>query len=355
MSATALLSRRAFLKGTGAIAAALASSPLGFVIADPELLPRRESSVTQSVPDAPPAPFGRVTTYALDVRAAPRRSAPIVRRVPYDTVLRLREQAIGEAVMRHNAIWYRLEDGWVYSSWVQPVQEVFNRPEPLLAKQGFWGEVSVPLTVARTAPNPQAAAFKRLYYTSVYRVVDAVVGSDGEWWYRLRDGVVWSGGPYVPAAHIRHIPPEELTPLSSHLSPQQKRIEIDLRRQVLTAYEGDQPVLASRTSTGFGPFQTPKGRFRIIRKRFSSRMIGGEGRNSYDLPGVPFPSYFTTSAVAIHGAYWHNDFGRQRSHGCVNTPADVARWIWRWTLPSMDYNTIEIRDRSETATQVIVF
>ncbi len=347
--------RRMFLRGAGSLAAALATSPLGVALAYPESALLRDEAQLQQTDDAPPAPYGRVTVYSLEVREAPRRSAKTIRRARRDEVLRLQGQAVGEPVMSHNAIWYRTDEGWVYSSWVQPVHELLNPPEPLLAKEGFWGEVTVPFTRARTAPNPGAGASARLYFTSVYRVVDAALGSDGEWWYRIRDGLVWSGGLYVPAAHIRRFDPQELTPLSPHVPPAQKRIEIDLRQQIMTAYEGDQPVLASRTATGFGPFQTPRGRFRIIRKRVSSRMIGGEGRDRYDLPGVPFPSYFTASAVAIHGAYWHNDFGRRRSHGCVNTVAEVARWIWRWTLPSMAYNEVEIRTRSEDATTVIVF
>ncbi len=75
------------------------------------------------------------------------------------------------------------------------------------------------------------------------------------------------------------------------------------------------------------------GRFAIYSKLTSTRMTGP----GYDLPGVPFPTYITWKGVAIHGAYWHNDFGRPRSHGCLNVPAPVARWFWRWTTPSAPY------------------
>ena len=55
--------------------------------------------------------------------------------------------------------------------------------------------------------------------------------------------------------------------------------------------------------------------------------------NAYELPGVPWVSFFTTTGVAFHGTYWHNDFGRPKSHGCVNMRTEEARWLYRWTLP----------------------
>lgn len=41
--------------------------------------------------------------------------------------------------------------------------------------------------------------------------------------------------------------------------------------------------------------------------------------------------------AAIHSTYWHNDFGRPRSHGCLNCPPEAASWLFRWTMPHVDY------------------
>lgn len=348
-----LWTRRSLLKHAGTLAAALALAPftnLGYLFAD-------EAADAQPMDaDQPPAPLGRITTWRLAIREAPRRNAKLVRYAYNDEVLALLAQAVGDPLLPHNPVWYKVEEGWLHSSFVQPVRQDFQVPEPALASQGFWAQVTVPFTEARAQPSPHARRVRRLYYTSVYRVSEAAIGEDGQWWYRIGHGLVWSNaGPYVPASHLRRIPPEELMPVHPEVLPDQKRIEVDLRRQIVTAYEGDRVVLTARAATGFGRFQTPRGQHRIIRKRMSSRMIGGEGRDFYDLPGVPFPAYFTATAVAFHGAYWHNDFGRQRSHGCVNLPTPVAQWIWRWTLPPMGYNEIEMRRNDPSATRVIVF
>jgi lipoprotein-anchoring transpeptidase ErfK/SrfK len=46
-------------------------------------------------------------------------------------------------------------------------------------------------------------------------------------------------------------------------------------------------------------------------------------------------SYFTSNGVALHGAYWHNNFGVPSSHGCVNMTPQAAKWIYRWTMPTV--------------------
>jgi hypothetical protein len=109
--------------------------------------------------------------------------------------------------------------------------------------------------------------------------------------------------------------------------------------------EGDTLVYTARCATGaafsvegvgFVDFTTPIGEHTVVRKRPSRHMHGFEGRSDeYDLPGVPFCTYFTEAGVAVHGAYWHNDFGHQRSHGCVNVLAEDAGLSVVAALPSM--------------------
>ena len=285
---------------------------------------------------SPPTPLGRIATWGVEIRAEAKRTAKLVRTAKRDEVLRLYKQGPGDALMSHNSVWYETQDGYAYSSWVQPVEDVKNVPEPERAVGKFWGEVTVPYSDPRAAPDPKARAGTRLYYTSVFRVIGAAMGTDGQWWYRLQDGYGWGPGPYVPASHLRRIDPSELTPIAPGVK--NKRIEVNLKEQTIMAYENDRPVLTSRVASGFGSFRTPSGAHTVLFKNAASRMTGGVGADFYDLPGVPFPTYITWKGVAIHGAYWHNDFGRPRSHGCLNVPAPVARWFWRWTTPNAPYD-----------------
>jgi lipoprotein-anchoring transpeptidase ErfK/SrfK len=102
-------------------------------------------------------------------------------------------------------------------------------------------------------------------------------------------------------------------------------IDINLSRQSLTAYQGNSPVFSTSISSGIAGRRTPTGRFAVRTKIPSQRMTGP----GYNLPGVPYVMYFA-GANAIHGTYWHNNFGRPMSHGCVNMRIPEAKWLYNW-------------------------
>jgi lipoprotein-anchoring transpeptidase ErfK/SrfK len=66
---------------------------------------------------------------------------------------------------------------------------------------------------------------------------------------------------------------------------------------------------------------------------------GDADKKIYDLPGVPWVSFFTGNGEAFHGTYWHNDFGHPRSHGCINLSNSAAKFIYRWTRPTVPPGT----------------
>jgi hypothetical protein len=54
------------------------------------------------------------------------------------------------------------------------------------------------------------------------------------------------------------------------------------------------------------------------------------------LPGVPWTAFFAEGGYAIHGTYWHNNFGLPMSRGCINMRNSEAKWLWRWVNPAWD-------------------
>jgi lipoprotein-anchoring transpeptidase ErfK/SrfK len=84
-------------------------------------------------------------------------------------------------------------------------------------------------------------------------------------------------------------------------------------------------VLHTSISSGTDRTPTVTGRYKINRKYTKQRMTGPD----YDLPNVPWVMYFY-SGYAIHGAYWHNKFGTQTSHGCVNMRIEEAEMLYHW-------------------------
>jgi lipoprotein-anchoring transpeptidase ErfK/SrfK len=65
--------------------------------------------------------------------------------------------------------------------------------------------------------------------------------------------------------------------------------------------------------------------------------------HAYELPGVPWVSFFDVNGVAFHGTYWHDNFGYKMSHGCVNMLMEEAKWLYRWVLPDTEFSAWETR------------
>ncbi len=118
------------------------------------------------------------------------------------------------------------------------------------------------------------------------------------------------------------------TVLGTETPTGEKHIYVDLSTQTLYAYQGDNLVMKTLISSGkWNP--TPVGNFHIWEKLVSTRMKGGEGDDAYDLPNVPYVMYFYQD-YGLHGAYWHDNFGHEMSHGCVNMRQVDAKALFEW-------------------------
>ena len=102
-------------------------------------------------------------------------------------------------------------------------------------------------------------------------------------------------------------------------------IDVDLSAQRVRAYQGNSVVRSMVVSTGISRYPTPPGRFRIYAK-YPSVTMSGPG---YYLPGVPHSMFFYRG-YALHGTYWHNNFGTPMSHGCINLTKADAAWLYSW-------------------------
>jgi hypothetical protein len=114
-------------------------------------------------------------------------------------------------------------------------------------------------------------------------------------------------------------------------------IDVDTRTQTLVAYVGERPVFATAVSTGRPATPTPTGTFRIWVKLAEDDMDDLERDDvveNYAIQAVPWVQYFHGS-IGLHAAFWHDRFGRPRSHGCVNLAPRDARWLFRFTQPGL--------------------
>ena len=126
-------------------------------------------------------------------------------------------------------------------------------------------------------------------------------------------------------------------------------VRVDLGNQQSVAYEGRKPVRAFVISSGLPGTPTVTGEFRV-RMKVSNQTMSGDG---YNLPDVRWVMYFHQE-YALHGSYWHNNFGNPMSHGCVNMTNADAKWIFDWSGPKWDGVTVWNRPTEDDPGMLVV-
>ncbi len=261
-----------------------------------------------------------------------------------DHLMYIYEQFESEDGPDFNPRWYRVEGGYAHTAYLQPVDTVLNPIIQSIPEEGQLFEITVPLTQSMLNDKWQGwQPLYRLYYQSMHWVTGLETGPNGKPWYKLKDDLL-KINYYVPAAHMRKVEPEELSPIAEDVPPEEKRVEVSIADQSLVAYEGDKVVLSTKVSTGIPgignpdgtPSHTPKGRYNVQVKMPVRHMGNGEmtaDPDAYEIPGVPWVSFFHETGVAFHGTYWHDNYGNEMSHGCVNMRPEEAKWLFRWVTP----------------------
>lgn len=314
------LTRRDFLKLT-------AAGTLAFALKDLRL---------DRALAAPAVTTGRMTISGVPLYDAPTFNAAKIHHFNADQVVKINAiEENGEYGNPFNGAWYQIDNGYTYSGWVQPVQTDYQKPDFNIPKAGRVGEITVPFTDTKRDPYVYAKRGYRIYYGSTHWVTRALVTREEKTiWYQIYDFHLREYR-YVPYHDMRLVGDDELTLLSPEVPDEEKRIYLDLETQMVTAFEGEKLVFSERCSSGAEGTETPRGEFRTYHKGPSVHMTnqGDALENIYNLPGVPWCTFFTGIGNAFHGAYWHNDYGRPRSHGCVNLPSDAAKFLYRWTSP----------------------
>lgn len=131
---------------------------------------------------------------------------------------------------------------------------------------------------------------------------------------------------WLPTRVLAELPTAIAQRIETLKKSQQRWLEVDLSDQQLRAWQGENPSYTTIVSTGKPVTPTYPGIFTIQRKLPQDRMRGAD----YDVPNVPDVMYYHRG-YAIHGAYWHNQFGTPVSHGCINVPLEAAQQLFQWT------------------------
>jgi lipoprotein-anchoring transpeptidase ErfK/SrfK len=332
------LSRREFLR-LGSISGAS-------VLLNPFL----KSAVLETFPTD--SPLGRVTEPFANVRLKPDFNSSVVEKLDEDTIIPIQKEVIGYMPYRNSQLWVETSNGYIWSPILQRVKNLPNIPNINLTNSsignGMWVEVTVPwVDVKLDNQIPFGPRIKylidnfhvpRLYFSQIVWVDQIKTESNGQVSYHLIEPYGSYGDRFWgPAEAFRPITQEETTPINPEV--ENKRIDINIPRQTLSCFENDREIYFCRVSTGRLEQETPIGLyFQIFWKLISVHMSAGTAGAGYDLTGVGWPTFFALNGIAIHSTFWHHDFGTPTSAGCVNCLPDDAKFVSRWTSPTVPYD-----------------
>lgn len=341
------LSRREFLK--------LCNLGFAGILLSNNMIPRLDATGLEK-PDN--WLYGRVLQSGYPLYEAPSADTEMIGRLPFDSVHRITGTAlspVGTGVIR---LWYELNHiGYVHSARIQPVQMHFNTVGKQIPEEGCLGEITIPMVDAYGSMENKRRVVHRFYYGSTFWVLNSLIDESGSPWYELLDDRFYVKY-YIPAYSMRLVPDSELAPLNPEVPFSDKKLVISLARQSLIAYIKDHEVKRMRISSGVrlaeGGFASKPGTYRIFGKRPCRYMFAAprEDYRGFNLPGVPWVSYFFKDGEAFHGTYWHNAFGLPQSAGCINMTHQAAKWLYRWTTPVAPPD--EYRYSGGNGTQVVI-
>jgi hypothetical protein len=337
--------------GKGCDKAWIEIAPRGWICGD-YVAPSRKPAYGQEVPhldrgEIVPGTYGKVTaagsvTYVIErpeSERAPRRKSS------KDHPMRLVEDkpVVGSLNVRR---WDELEiDGRAYWKISQKDNEFVLKsavtrhvPSPYGgARMSDDTELAMPVAFvwprggmqqAYTYAKPTGGALRELAARTPLAVRELASDKDGK-----PIAVRIGDGEWMSSADVRVFAPAAAPAL---LLPNERWIDIDLDSQILVAFEGELPVYATLVSSGGKDTPTETGVYRMWLKESEADMKGLNGEDPYSVATVPWTQFFSPEkGLALHTAYWHDQFGRPRSHGCVNLAPRDARWLYFWSDPQV--------------------
>jgi lipoprotein-anchoring transpeptidase ErfK/SrfK len=191
---------------------------------------------------------------------------------------------------------------------------------------GLWlGQMSTGGNV-RVGPGLDKKILKGWWAGRRLLLYETAIAADGGVWYRVSE-------PPEQPMWVHSSLVGKIAPVKFEGARYKGRwVNINITQQIVTAYEDGTPVKVTLASTGTSKTPTELGVWKIYYRLPKQDMDGGNlaAGDYYNLKDVPYPQYFHMSGEGLHGTYWHDNFGRPMSHGCVNLSTPMSEWFYGW-------------------------
>ncbi|MCC6675460.1 MAG: L,D-transpeptidase family protein [Thermomicrobiales bacterium] len=259
--------------------------------------------------------------------------------------------ALGASTKIGTTTWIQAEfaqgNGWVASEYIKKLSAVTpttgpsvgkiwvnldctSNPEKIIVQNNNPGSIRI-ISIGSTYNPSGSEPYSVNYWLSSKVTVVYQANSNASGNFRLTGNEMFTDSVGSQDGAIVRTSAGTVTAKCPAVTTGEKWIEVNLSTQTMYVYRGSTIVSSSLVSTGKPGFDTPTGTFRIYAKYPLVRMTACVKGECYDTPNVPWDMLFREGGFYIHGVYWHKDFGRVRSHGCVNLPTPYAEWLYGWT------------------------
>jgi hypothetical protein len=292
-----------------------------------------EQQGLQTDPAFQPAPPTGGTSYlvqasdGLRLRGAPSSDASMVALLPNNTeFIASAEDTSDWAPGYANGL-----SGWVNAGYLS-VRAGLPQLQVADWNLDIWQGATLEETNIRSEPSTASKILQTLDYGSPVSVTQWLKGEEvfegADMWAKVGDG------RFVYSRNVGRNAPVLPTPLPVDAPTWGQWLDINLTQQLMTVYDGTNPLRTIVVTTGMAGWETPPGYYTILSRVANETMTSGAigAENFYRLDDVLFTQYFTDFGHALHFAWWRTKetIGRPGSHGCINMLLDDSRYIWDW-------------------------
>lgn len=273
----------------------------------------------------------------------------------------LRVTGVSPGMQGDPNVWWSTTEGYVALGALQPSQSPWAAdwtiPDGSLAPSGWWGTTSSDANV-RAGPTTDAPVVGHLPGGNLIKVLTTTSGQNvqgSDQWDRI-DGGRYAGAWIHSSLIKRAAQPHANTTPPPDGSATGRWIVVDRAQHSLTLVDNGQATFVTYVALGTAGRDTPAGTYSTWGKYRADDMTSASVQDPggyYDLPNVPDTQYYKDGGFAIHGTYWHDEFGTDQSHGCVNVTWTDGRYLFDQTLPSVPADQVTT-DSHQQASEVVI-